>query len=107
LASLQRLTLILDAAGTAPESVAPLPGRSSRILGAAAAATLGLPATDFDPGKPAAGSLVVAYDLTETDPSAVAALHERAPARSCSSGRRAGPIRLASPPTSAACSARP
>ena len=29
------------------------------------------------------------------------------PARSCSSGRRAGPIRPASPPTSAACSARP
>jgi hypothetical protein len=78
-AALQRLTLILDAAGTAPELVALLPDRSSRILGAAAAATLGLPATDFDPGKPAAHSLVVAYDLTETDPSAVAALRERAP----------------------------
>jgi hypothetical protein len=78
-AALQRLRLILDAAGTAPQSAALLPDRSSRILGAAAAATLGLPATEFDPGKPAAHSLVVAYDLTEADPSAVAALRERAP----------------------------
>jgi hypothetical protein len=78
-AALQRLTLILDAADAAPESVALLPDRSSRILGAAAAGTLGLPATDFDPAKPAAHSLVVAYDLTETEPSAVAALRERAP----------------------------
>jgi hypothetical protein len=78
-AALRRLKLILDAAGAAPESVALLPDRSSRIIGAAAAATLGLAATDFDPGKPAAHSLVVAYDLTETDPSAVAALRERAP----------------------------
>jgi hypothetical protein len=77
--ALLRLKLILDAAGTAPESAALLPDRSSRILGAAAAATLGLPTTDFDPGKPAAHSLVIAYDLTETDPSAVAALRERAP----------------------------
>jgi tetratricopeptide (TPR) repeat protein len=77
--ALQRLMLILDAAGTTPASVALLPDRSSRILGAAAAATLGVPATDFDPGQPAAHSLVVAYDLTETDPGAVAALRERAP----------------------------
>jgi hypothetical protein len=77
--ALLRLKLILDAADTAPESAALLPDRSSRILGAAAAATLGLPTTNFDPGKPAAHSLVVAYDLTETDPSTVAALRERAP----------------------------
>ena len=56
-----------------------LPDRSSQILGAAAAATLGLPAVDFDPGEPAAHSLVVAYDLTQTDPAAVAALRQRAP----------------------------
>ena len=43
------------------------------------ARALGLPTTDFDPGKPAGHSLVVAYDLTETDPSTVAALRERAP----------------------------
>ena len=75
----QRLRLILGAAGAAPEAVALLPDRSSRILGAAAAAVLGLPAADFDPGKPAANCLVVAYDLTRTDPAAVAALRERAP----------------------------
>ena len=78
-AALQRLTLILGAAGAAPESVAVLPDRSSRIFGAAAAAVLGLPAADFDPGNPAARTLVVAYDLTKTDPGAVAALRERAP----------------------------
>jgi hypothetical protein len=78
-AALRRLRLILNSAGTAAEVAALLPDRSSRILGAAAAATLGLPATDFDPGKPAAHSLVVAYDLTGTDPGAVAALRERAP----------------------------
>jgi hypothetical protein len=78
-AALQRLRLVLDAAGTVPGTVALLPDRSSRILGAAVAATLGLPATDFDPGKPAAHSLVVAYDLSKTDPSVVLALRERAP----------------------------
>ncbi len=77
--ALRRLTLILEAAGAGPRAAALLPDRSSRILGAAAAAMLGLPATDFDPGKPAAHSLVVAYDLTKTGPGAVAALRERTP----------------------------
>ena len=77
-AGLRRLSLILDAAGAAPESVALLPDRSSRILGTAVAATLSLPATDFEPAKPAAHSLVVAYDLTRTDPDIVVALRERA-----------------------------
>jgi hypothetical protein len=78
-AALQRLRLILGAAGAAPESVTLLPDRSSRILGTAVAAALGVPATDLGPGKPAARSLVVAYDLTTTDPGAVAALRERSP----------------------------
>ena len=78
-AALQRLRLILGAAGTVPEAVALLPDRSSRILGAAAAAVLGLPTADFDPAKPTANCLVVAYDLTRTDPDAVAALRERVP----------------------------
>jgi len=78
-AALQRLTLILEAAGAAPQLVAVLPDRSSRILGAAAAAALSLAATDFDPAKPAAHSLVVAYDPTKADPGAVAALRERVP----------------------------
>ena len=77
--ALARLRLILESAGTTPTSVALLPDRSSRILGTAAAALLGLPATDFDPGEPAPRSLVVAYDLTATDPAAVAALRRRAP----------------------------
>jgi len=80
-AALQRLRLVLAAAGTVPESVALLPDRSSRILGAAAAATLGLPTAEFDPGRAAANCLVVAYDLTTSDPGAVAALRERAPSQ--------------------------
>jgi hypothetical protein len=80
-AALQRLRLILDAADTAPRSVALLPDRSSQILGVAAAVILGLPSADFDPGTPAAHSLVVAYDLTKTDPDAVAALRHRAPSQ--------------------------
>jgi hypothetical protein len=78
-AALGRLGLILDAARTAPQSVAMLPGRSSQILGAAAAAMLDLPAADVDPGHPAPHSIVVAYDLTTTDPAAVAALREHVP----------------------------
>lgn len=78
-AALERLRLILDTAGAAPQSVALLPDRSSRILGMAAAMVLDLPMTDFDPGKPAARCVVVAYDLANTDRTAVAALHERTP----------------------------
>jgi hypothetical protein len=48
--------VILDAIGTAQQAVALLPHRSSRILGAAAAAVLGLPTTDFDPGRPRTAS---------------------------------------------------
>jgi len=80
-AALERLRLILDSAGAAPQSVALLPDRSSRIIGMAAATVLSLPVTDFDPAEPAARSLVVAYDLTETDPRALAALRERAPSQ--------------------------
>jgi hypothetical protein len=76
---LQRLRLILNAAGAAPQAVALLPDRSSQILGTAAATVLGLPVTDFDPRQPAAQTLVVGYDLTQTDPDAVAALRQRAP----------------------------
>jgi hypothetical protein len=78
-AALARLQLILTAAGATPQRVALLPDRSSQILGTAAAAMLGLPATGFDPGQPAAHSLVIAYDLTSTDPDAAAALRQRAP----------------------------
>ena len=77
--ALRRLRLVLEAAGAVPESVALLPDRSSRVLGLAAAAVLGLPTADFDPGKLEARSLVVAYDLNAADPGAVEALHWRAP----------------------------
>jgi hypothetical protein len=77
--ALARLRLILGAAGALPESVGVLPDRSSRILGAAAAAVLGLPLAEFDPDTPAARQLVVAYDLNGTDPDTVAALRWRAP----------------------------
>jgi hypothetical protein len=78
-AALRRLGLVLGAAGAAPECVALLPDRSSRILGLAAAAVLGLPTADFSPDRPAARSLVVAYDLNATDADAVAGLRWRAP----------------------------
>lgn len=78
-AALARLQLILTAGAATPQAVVLMPDRSSQILGTAAAAMLGLPATDFDPGQPSAHSLVVAYDLTSTDPNAVAALRQRAP----------------------------
>ena len=51
-AALRRLKLILEAAATAPESAALLPDRSSRILGAAAAATLGLRRRTSTPASP-------------------------------------------------------
>ncbi|WP_433472698.1 tetratricopeptide repeat protein [Spirillospora sp. CA-142024] len=63
--SLDRLRLILDAAGRRPVSVGLLPDRSSRILGLAAARLFGLPAEPFAPGRP--DVLVVAYDLNETE----------------------------------------
>ncbi|WP_141584611.1 hypothetical protein [Actinomadura sp. WMMA1423] len=71
--TLDRVRLVLDAAGRRPTSVGLLPDRSSRILGLAAARMFGLPAEPFAPDRP--GALVVAYDLNETDPGG---LHERA-----------------------------
>lgn len=71
--SLDRLRLVLDAAGRRPASVGLLPDRSSTILGLAAARLLGLPAEPFAIGRPDA--LVVAYDLNETE---VEGLRERA-----------------------------
>ncbi|MGI5227751.1 tetratricopeptide repeat protein [Actinoallomurus sp. CA-142502] len=72
---LERLRLILAAAGTRPATVSLLPDRSSEILGLAAAGMLGVPAVPFAPGRP--DTVVVAYDLSEAD--AAPALRERAP----------------------------
>jgi hypothetical protein len=63
--SLDRLRLILDAAGRTPTSVGLLPDRSSRILGLAAAQLFGLPARPFLPGR--RDVLVMAYDLNQTE----------------------------------------
>jgi hypothetical protein len=77
--ALRRLQLILDASEADLQAVTLLPDRSSLILGIAAAELLGLPTQTFDPDKPAAHTLIVAYDLTEIDPRAVTALRDRAP----------------------------
>ncbi|HEY8480533.1 MAG TPA: hypothetical protein VIL71_11940 [Spirillospora sp.] len=76
--SLDRLRLILDAAGRRPSAVGLLPDRSSRILGTAAARLFGLPAEPFEPGRPDA--LVIAYDLNnaELDEAGLTGLCERA-----------------------------
>jgi len=71
---LHRLQVILGAAGRRPSTVSLLPDRSSRILGLAAAEVLGLPAVPFAPERP--DTVVVAYDLTETD---ATGLRERSP----------------------------
>ncbi|MBF9134302.1 hypothetical protein I0C86_36035 [Plantactinospora sp. S1510] len=75
---LDRLELILGAAGRRPRSVSLLPDRSSRILGHAVARVLGVPAEPFTGARPE--SVVVAYDLAELDDGELlTALRERAP----------------------------
>ncbi|GHH62686.1 hypothetical protein GCM10018781_10950 [Kitasatospora indigofera] len=73
---LDRLRLILDAAGQRPRSVSLLPDRGSRALGLAAARLSGLPAEPYRPGTP--DTLVVAYDLNELDEALVPGLRARA-----------------------------
>ncbi|CAL9482412.1 hypothetical protein SUDANB121_03081 [Nocardiopsis dassonvillei] len=72
---LERLRLVLEAAGRAPEGVMALPDRDSTVLGLAASRLLGLPLLPVDPARP--GALVVAYDLDAADPELRAALFER------------------------------
>ncbi|WP_067813819.1 hypothetical protein [Nocardia inohanensis] len=73
---LDRLALILAAAGRAPRSVSLLPGRADRILGLAAADLLGLPAREYEPGSP--DTVVIAYDLNGVDGELLSTLKERA-----------------------------
>lgn len=73
---LHRLQVILAASARRPSAVSPLPDRSSRILGLAAAEILGCPAVPFAPRRP--DTLVVAYDLNAAGDE-VAELRERAP----------------------------
>jgi hypothetical protein len=74
---IERLRLVLDAAGREPVAVTPLPDRSSRILGMAAARLLDLPLRPYAPGTP--DTLVVAYDLTEAEEETLGGLFERSP----------------------------
>lgn len=72
---LERLRLVLETAGRAPEGVMALPDRDSTVLGLAAARLLGLPLLPVDPARP--GALVVSYDLDDADPELRGALFER------------------------------
>ncbi|WP_067722578.1 hypothetical protein [Nocardia yamanashiensis] len=58
---LDRLALILTAAGRTPRSVSLLPNRSDRILGLAAAQLLDLPTVEYDPDR--TDTAVIAYHL--------------------------------------------
>ncbi|WP_026129594.1 hypothetical protein [Nocardiopsis prasina] len=71
------LVTVLEAAGSRPDAVMPLPDRSSRVLGLAAARLLDLPVVPVDPER--SDALVVAYDLTDSDPDLLRALVPRAP----------------------------
>ncbi|MFF3563971.1 hypothetical protein ACFYXS_28385 [Streptomyces sp. NPDC002574] len=73
---LDRLRLALAATGAAPRAVAALPDRSSRIMGLAAARVLELPVEPYEPGR--MDTVVVAYDLTGTDPGLLDGLREPA-----------------------------
>ncbi|MFE1166200.1 hypothetical protein [Nocardiopsis sp. NPDC058789] len=74
---LRDLTTVLEATGSRPDAVMPLPDRSSRVLGLAAARVLGLPVVPVDPER--SDALVVAYDLNDTEPDLVRDLVPRAP----------------------------
>lgn len=69
---LDRLAVVLVTSGRRPTAVGLLPDRSSRILGLAAATLLDLPARDWRPDD--AGSLTVAFTLSELDADTLTAL---------------------------------
>lgn|GEM_PF-2954358 len=74
---LRRLKVVLEARGLAPTTVSLLPDRDSRIMGLAAARYFGLPAVPFEAERE--DTLVVAYDLNESEPEILAALRDRTP----------------------------
>ncbi|WP_433077054.1 hypothetical protein ACQP1P_33495 [Dactylosporangium sp. CA-052675] len=61
--TIERLRVVLEAAGPAPSSVSLLPDRGSSIFGLALASALGLPAQPYAPGR--AGTIIAAYDLAD------------------------------------------
>ncbi|MBR8742227.1 hypothetical protein [Nocardiopsis sp. MG754419] len=71
------LAAILSAAGRSPDAVMPLPDRSSRVLGLAAARLLDLPVVPVDPER--SDALVVAYDLGDADTELRRSLVPRSP----------------------------
>lgn len=73
---LDRLSLVLGAAGRRPRAVALLPDRSSRILGLAAAELLELPTVEWSPA--AADTLVVAFALGGLEPDVISGLRTAA-----------------------------
>ncbi|WP_017587917.1 hypothetical protein [Nocardiopsis ganjiahuensis] len=77
LTGLRDLAAVLGATGQRPDAVMPLPDRSSRILGLAAARSLDLPVVPVDPER--SDAVVVAYDLNDTDPELLRRLVPRAP----------------------------
>jgi hypothetical protein len=72
---LRRLRVVLEARRLAPKTVSLLPDRDSRIMGLAAARYFGLPAVPFEAERE--DTLVVAYDLNESEPEILAALRDR------------------------------
>lgn len=72
---LRRLRLVLAAKGLDPTTVSLLPDRDSQIMGLAAARYFGLPAVPFEADRE--DTLVVAYDLNESEPEILAALRDR------------------------------
>lgn len=74
---LRRLRLVLEASGRKPTTVSVLPDRDSHIMGLATALYLGLPAVPFEAERE--DTLVVAYDLNESEPQVLAALRDRTP----------------------------
>lgn len=77
LSGLRDLAAVLEATGQRPDAVMPLPDRSSRVLGLAAARVLDLPVVPVDPER--SDALVVAYDLNDTEPGLLRDLAPRAP----------------------------
>ncbi|MFT3712185.1 MAG: hypothetical protein QM817_31460 [Archangium sp.] len=59
---LERLKVVLSATNSAPARIVSAPGRESRLLGLAAAKTLGAPVAEWTPGSEK-GALVVAWTL--------------------------------------------
>ncbi|MFE9246910.1 hypothetical protein [Nocardiopsis sp. NPDC006938] len=74
---LRDLAAVLEATGSRPDAVMPLPDRSSRVLGLAAARLLDLPVVAVDPER--SDALVVAYDLNDSEPDLLRSLVPRAP----------------------------